>query len=165
MLKRIGSGLAIVGFVPAPIAYAHRQKRGITTMEWVQDAKTLEITHIFHLFDAEQALAKAGILKAADLGPLRARATFALYVDKHFQLRGLDGKPLPVEIVGAEIDGGHIYVYQELPLKSAPKGFYVEDSILQDVYYAQVNLVSLIVNGHTTSVQFVTGDPLKKLLA
>ena len=157
--------LASMGFFASPTAYAHRQKRALSKLVWNDRTKTLEVSHILHLYDTEIALAQLGILEEPDLEPLKARARLALYVSKHFKLQKLNENNIPLEIVGAEIVDSHVYVYQEVALPSEPSGFIVIDTILQRIYLNQTNLVSLNIHGNVSSVTFSAGDSAKKLLA
>lgn len=150
--------------VPMP-ALAHRKKRAITTIEWNANTNLLEVTHVLHLHDAEQALARLGQLKSPDLTPLRSRAQLALYAQKQFSISQLNGDIIDLNIVGAEIQSGQAYIYLEAPLKSVPKGLLIKNSLLQDMYLEQTNLVNVLLGTEVRSLTFFTGDLEKKVLA
>ncbi len=125
----------------------------------------LEITHVLHLHDAEQALSRLGKLEQPDLTSLRARANLALYVQERFTLSHLNGDAIILKIVGAEIDGSYAYVYQDASMFGAPDGLEVENTLLQDIYLNQTNLVNITLRNELKSLTFFTGDSAKKIEA
>ena len=164
--KVIGAALAGgAAFAFAPLAHAHRQKQGLTTIEWNARGKTLEVIHTLHLHDAEQALARLGILNKPDLSPLRARAKMAIYAQSKFKLARADGTAIALNIVGAEIDSTYVYIYQEAALGTMPDGFVIEDSLLQEVYPLHTNHVNVDLGTQIKSLTFSAGDKAKKVLA
>jgi len=79
------SGAALWAAFPL-CAFAHREKKTLTTVEWNANTQMLNVIHSYHLHDAETALADAGIIDKPDLFSLKARAKLALYTAKHFSL-------------------------------------------------------------------------------
>jgi hypothetical protein len=146
-------------------AHAHRQKKAQTSIDWNQNTKSLEVTHMLHLHDAEQALAHIGKLDRPDLTSLSARATLALYASQKFKLSDLSGRELVLDIIGAEIESRHIFIYQERKFRSAPKGLMIENQLLQDAYPDQINHVNVTLSGDVRTVIFAKGDKAKKVLA
>ena len=144
---------------------AHRKRRALTTIKWNESAQVLEITHALHLHDAEQALARLGNLDSPDLTPLKARAQLALYTQKHFSMMDLNRTALTSTILGAEIESGYAYVYLEADIKQKPSGLIVTDTILQDIFLDQVNVVNIDFGGGIKTATFLKGDKAKKLLA
>lgn len=151
-------------FLPVP-AFAHRQKRAVSTIVWNEQTKLLEITHILHLHDAEQALSRIGKLNNPDLTPLRARAQLAIYAQEHFILTHANGKPIKLNIVGAEVDNGQAYIYQEVALRKNPHELSITNTLLLDVYMDQTNLVNITLGGQLKSLVFKAGDRAKKISA
>ena len=77
---------------------------------------SLEITHRLHRHDARQLLAAVEPLAdTEDLDAIEHRAALALLVSERFALRSPGGQPLLLTLVGAEVEGDYIYVYQESP--------------------------------------------------
>ncbi|PHR93185.1 MAG: hypothetical protein COA69_04330 [Robiginitomaculum sp.] len=153
---------AAVAVLPVQ-AFAHRQKKVITTVEWNANTNLLEITHILHLHDAEQALSRLGKLSQPDLTSLRARAQLALYAQDHFKLFDFNKNPIALTIVGAEIMSGHAYVYQEVALSEVPQELLVENTLLLDIYRDQTNLVNVTLGGELKSLVFMAGDRAKRI--
>lgn len=161
--KLIHTGLAGLTCCALPLtAHAHRQKRAVSTIEWNTDTKLLQVTHELHLHDAEQGLNRLGKINKPDLSSLRARAQLALYVQERFAVFKPDGKPINLEIIGAEIGASYAYIYQETTLAKAPNGLKIKNSILQDMYLDQTNLVNIIFENELNSLIFVAGDNAKK---
>jgi Domain of unknown function (DUF6702) len=146
-------------------AWAHRQKQALTTIEWNPRTKILEVTHDLHAHDAEQALAKLGLITTPDLTGLRARASLALYVREHFQLSTLNEKVIDLTILGAETDATYAHVYMEAELTEPPSGLLISNTMLQDVFVDQVNQVNVSLSDTVHSVVFIAGDIRKKILA
>lgn len=146
-------------------AWAHRQKQALTTVRWNAKTNLLQVTHDLHAHDAEQALARLGLIDSPDLTNLRARASLALYTQKHFKLRGLDGEIIPLTILGAETDTTYAHVYLEAELVSAPDGLLILNTLLQDVFPDQINQVNVSLSDTVKSVVFVAGAGQKKILA
>ena len=157
---------SIAGLAAPPLpASAHRLQEGQTVISWNAKMSNLEVIHTFHLHDAEQALSLMGKLESPDLTNLRARATLALYTQEQFLLAGLDGRPISLSILGAEVEGGFINVYQESKLAERPSGLAINNTLFQNIYPAQVNLVNVILGKEIRSVYFKDGDGIKKVLA
>ena len=124
-------------------AAAHRQPVGLTAIEFNVDSGTTEIVHRFHRHDAELGLVQ--LLRKPDvlLIDLESQARFALYVAENFAVApAIGAEPLQLELVGAELDGDEIIVYQEYT-GELPQGFVIRDAVLQDVYADQVNHVNI----------------------
>ncbi|MBL4870954.1 MAG: hypothetical protein JKX72_08375, partial [Robiginitomaculum sp.] len=122
------AGIALSAF---PVrAYAHRKKKAFSIIEWNADQKLLEITHTLHLHDAEQGLNQLGKIAKPDLSSLRARAQLALYVHEHFSLKLGNNEPIPLEILGAEIENSYAYVYQQVALTSRPENLIAKNTLL-----------------------------------
>ena len=146
-------------------AWAHRQKQALTTITWNPEAKLLQVTHDLHAHDAELALARLGLINSPDITNLRARATLALYSQKHFKLQMLDGKNIPLTIIGAETDSNYAHIYLETELNVLPDGILVTDTLLQDVFVDQINQVNVTFFNTIKTVVFVAGSGQKKVLA
>ena len=113
-------------------------------MDSTKRSGNLEVAHRFIVHDAEHTLRKATGRKAGLVESREAQAAFANYVAERFALRRDDQRPLELTLVGQEIEGGYLWVYQETPLPKPPDtGFTIENRILQDVVKGQVNRVNV----------------------
>ncbi|MCF6275077.1 MAG: hypothetical protein L3J05_04870 [Robiginitomaculum sp.] len=145
--------------------WAHRQKQAMSHIEWNAKTKMLEVIHDLHAHDAEQVLARLGLINTPDITSLRARASLALYVQKNFKLATLDGQNLALTIIGAEAGTTYAHVYMEVEMAEAPPGLLITDTILQDIFVDQINQVNMTFGDTVKSAIFAAGDGQKKILA
>jgi len=106
------------------------------------DNGTLEVTHVLQLSAAQRLLHKAKIIDKNDMTGLRARAQAALYASERFELRANDVS-VPLDILGAEVLGGHLYIYQTGKLASLPQTWSARNAILRDLSPRFDNMVNL----------------------
>lgn len=163
--RHIGSGLIALCAVPAMPAYAHREKTTVSEVVWSQKDEFLYASHKFHLHQTEVSLFEAGITHSAKFESLRARAELALYVQKNFKLELIDGTPLPLEVLGAEIEGRDVWVYQQARLNTPPQGLIVTCDLLRSIIPNQINHVDVKLGRKTHSLAFRGNDGPKKALA
>ena len=157
------SGAALLAALPLP-AFAHREKKTLTTIEWDAEEKMLNVIHSYHLHDAETALADKGIIDSPDLFSLKARAQLALYTAKNFTLSS-NGQEIELDIIGAETEAKTVYVYQQARMDAPPKALVIKASMLRDIIPGQLNNVDVKLSGEIRSVQFKKNDGPKKVLA
>lgn len=141
-------------------AWAHRLARTETDVRIATDG-TVAVTHVYHIQDAQTALYKAGLLERPDLSSLRARAQLALYTASNFALIVGD-EPIQLDIVGAEIEGDSVFVYQEGRLSDGD--LTVSASMLRELVHGQRNSVNIVKNGQTQTLDF-SGDDGPKPVA
>ena len=154
--RAVMAGATAFAAVPA---LAHRLARTETDVRIAEDG-TVGVTHVYHLQDAQSALFEAGLIDAPDLGSLRAQARLALYTEEHFALL-VDGRPSPLSIVGAEIEGDSVFVYQEGSV--APGPLSVKAGMLRDLLERQINSVNVVRGGRTVTLDFKGDDGVKAL--
>lgn len=141
-------------------AHADRERLSVSTVEWSAPAQTLHVTHRIHLHDAQQALVRAGLLKEPDLVPLINRAKLALFVGRGFRIAG-QTSDIALDILGAEIDGNYIYVYQQAEADAAPDMLYIDCNILRTVFSDQSNHVNVKLSDSVQTLTFAPGDRIK----
>ena len=126
-------------------AWAHRSHVSLTRVLANPRAGTWEFLHSIHIHDAIVALPKW--LPGEEPNPAsdRARARIALEVERRFTWTGPDGRPLVPTMVGAELSGDDVAVYQELPAPRAPGVYSVACDLLQEVFPDQQNVVQFAV--------------------
>lgn len=142
-------------------ALAHRQRLSITEVDWNAEAKTLGVTHRFHLHDAEKALVKEGLLDTPDLRAVRAKAKLALYVEDQFGLSS-GGESITLSLLGAQIDGHNIFVFQEAVMDAKPSALTVRCEILRDAFPDQRNHVNLRLFAPVQTLTFSGRERIKK---
>ncbi len=163
--KYASAGFAIGLFSAAnvPRAFAHKQRLSLTLIEWDDVQKTLDVTHSFHIHEAENALYDTGVLRYPDLTSLKSQLRLALYVDENFTLALNGKKKLALEIIGAEIDGQSAYVYQQIPLKKKPPQLIITCQIFHNIYTDQRNNVDVTLGETVQSLQFKRHDGPKRI--
>lgn len=126
-------------------AWAHRAHVSLTRVLANPRAGTWEFLHSIHIHDAIVALPRW--LPGEEPNPAsdRARARIALEVERRFTWTGPDGKALVPTMVGAELAGDDVAVYQELPAPRTPGDYSVSCSLLHDVFADQQNVVQFAV--------------------
>jgi len=156
MIRRLFLLLALlaVPLAGGAAAWAHQQKIAITTVSLNKRTGMIEIAHQVPLHDAEHALTAQGIKTPDIIGSEKSREAFAAYVTRRFLLE-VDGAPVTPGYVGSEIDGGSLWVYQEVP---APAGdaaamLRFNSQILTDIWARQENRVN--IGGGTSPETFI----------
>ena len=155
MIRRLFLALALLA---APLAgagsvLAHQQKIAITTVSLNARTAMIEIAHQVPVHDAEHALIAQGIKTPDIIGSEKSREAFAAYVTRRF-LFEVDGKPAAPAYVGSEIDGGSLWVYQEVPAPAAGSAaLRFNSQILTDVWARQENRVN--IGGSTAPETFI----------
>ncbi|GHF23926.1 hypothetical protein GCM10017044_18120 [Kordiimonas sediminis] len=140
-------------------AHAHRTQMSITTLEYLPAAAgmTIEITHKIHYHDAQEALLLSDQgATGMSVMELEAQARFALYTSQNFSLWH-DNAKTDVTLIGAEVDGDYIYIYQEATLETAPQTITVDCYILRDVFGSFGNHVN-IRRGRNVQTLIFQGD-------
>ena len=152
--------LLAVAFVPA--AMAHRQPTALTIIEFNPNTQITEVTHQLHAHEAAEILQRTAEHRSLPLESTEARARIALYAESKFAIINADsGEMLKLKLLGAQLDGESLFVFQEyeqkleMPLK-------VRNAILQDRYPDQVNTVNFKTEtGMVHTITFSKGDRVK----
>lgn len=154
MLRGIAAaGLAVVGGALARPAEAHRSHVSLTRVLANAQAGTWEFSHALHLHDVIVAL--SAWLPGEDPNPAsdRARARVALEVERKLRWTGPDGAALSPSMVGAELAGDELVVYQEIAAPTAAGAYSVECTLLQDIFADQANVVLFGVSQPSQTVR------------
>lgn len=144
--RRLLAGLAagVAGGLGAGLprtAYAHRAHVSLTRVLANPAVGTWEFVHSIHIHDAVTAL--AAWLPGEEPNPAgdRARARVALEVERRLRWTGPDGAALMPTMVGAELAGDDLIVYQEMPAPKVSGTYAVDCSLLHDVFADQTNVL------------------------
>jgi hypothetical protein len=133
---------------------AHQQKTAVTTISFNHRVNNIEVMHKFYLHDAEHAVRELFDPSADILSNKATQNTFAEYVQHQFAIETSDGKPLPLNFVGLELDGKYVWVYQETSIPEKMSGLSISNGALQDLWPAQINLVNIEGKGQLQSLLF-----------
>lgn len=158
-----------VSFVLIALAFAaglqaHRVPEALTSIEYNLNTGSTEIVHRLHVHDIEPNIDRILTEGGQSLETLEGRARVSLYVQERFEII-LDGelKSAVLSLLGAEIEGQYLYVYQEYKgeLSDSLK---IRNDILRDVFSAQVNTVNLKIGSDIRSFVFAKKDRWKTLI-
>ncbi|WP_427450508.1 DUF6702 family protein [Litorimonas sp. WD9-15] len=158
MLSRraaICSAIAMTFAATVP-AVAHDAPR-VETEVVTSDDTTLEVTHVLQLSTTQRLLYKAGIIETNDLSGLKARAQLALYTAERFELIA-DGETVPLNLLGAEIEGGHVYVYQTGEIAALPETWSARNAILRDLNPHFDNTINVPTSDGIRTIVFENSD-------
>ena len=150
------TAICAVSFACVTPAQAHKAPR-VETEVTLSNTGELDITHILQLSAAQRLLYKAGIIETNDMTGLKARAQAALYSAERFKLKA-DGDSVPLSILGAEIIGGHLYIYQTGSLSALPKTWSAQNSILRDLNPQFDNIINVPTADGIRTIVFRDAD-------
>lgn len=137
-----GSLLALAALAVAP-ATAHRLKESLTTLEVNERTQLVEIVHRFYVHDAEHAVSQLAGLTGDIRGDEMLQQAFGRYVARQFTLADADREPIALELLGVELEGPYLWVYQEMPAGRFDAIAFVRHQVMQDVWSDQVNQVNV----------------------
>ena len=140
-------------FLAAPVR-AHQLQVAISTVKFITRNNTIEIIHRFYSHDVEHALSSLTGHRVDIFQDEEARQAFGEYVSEHFQLSGQGETELPLSLVGVELEGDFIWVYQETPIPGQLSELTISDSALLGVTPGQVNTVNVECNGELNTLVF-----------
>ena len=150
------TALFAVSFAAATPALAHDAPR-VETEVTLSPAGDLDVTHVLQLSAAQRLLFKAGVIGKNDLTGLRARAEAAIYSAERFELKA-DGEAIPLDILGAEVGGGHLYIYQTGALSDLPETWSARNAILRDLSPRFDNVINVPTTGGIRTIVFSGSD-------
>ena len=156
----LGGAMNIALLSTAAPVWAHRLARTETEVTFKDDG-SVAVIHSYHVQDVQDALYAAQTIESPDMGSLRNRAKLALYTEQTFSLK-IDDQAIPLEIVGAEVAGATVYVYQEA--QNVPSGkVSIEATMLRELIKGQQNSVNVEIDGETQTLDFKGDDGMKSL--
>ncbi len=145
----------------AAMAVAHRLPGSLSTIKSNASTDVVEVIHRLHNHDAEDVLIEARNDRTLSVDSLEGRAALALYIEEKFLVADFSaskvGAPLDLQLVGAELSGDYVLVYQQLTGK-LPAAIAVRDDIFRDVFPAQVNYVNISTGKEVRTLVFQGQD-------
>ena len=154
--------LALAVLLAPPVA-AHRLKEALTTVEVNARTGLVEVIHRFWLHDAEHAIGRLGGLDGDIRRDRDLQQAFARYVAARFLLADAAREPLELELLGVELDGPYVWVYQEMAAEHFAEIAYVAHGALQEIWRDQLNQVNVKRPSGTRSLRLRAGDTLVAL--
>lgn len=157
MLRWIATVLMFALAVPAT---AHQQKAAITAIEHNPRSGMIEVVHTIPLHDAEHALRQQGRKSADIVGDIESRRAFARYAAAQFSVL-VEGRELALTLLGTEVSGGSLLVFQEGPSPGVGAELTVQAQVLTDIWLRQVNSVNVGSGTSPETLVFRGGDRAK----
>lgn len=133
---------------------AHQQKVAISTILFNDRTQNIEVMHRFQLHDAEHAVKRLFEGDADIYQSEKTQQDFVAYVLSRFSLQRQNGETLPLTLVGSEVDGKHMWVYQEVATPADVQGLTVTHEALRDIWPKQTNTVNVEGKGPIKTLVF-----------
>ncbi|MEM9054283.1 MAG: DUF6702 family protein [Pseudomonadota bacterium] len=141
-------------------AFAHKQKAAVTEVSFNLRTGMIEVAHRFIIHDAEHAISDVAGERRDLIHDEESQAFFADYVASHFDLT-VNDRPAKLTLLGGEIEGGHIWIYQEAPAPFFVTRLALSQSALTEVWQGQVNTVNIRTGSVTQTLTFNGDSGLK----
>ena len=139
-------------------AWAHQKKTAVTTILFNERTANIEVMHRFLIHDAEHAVKQirgGSFGQGADIiASEQTRQAFSQYASERFSIRDQNGELLELTLLGSEIDGGSIWVYQETPIPADLQSMTIRHNALRDIWIEQVNRVNIERNKEIDTLIF-----------
>ena len=152
--------LALMAALFMGAAFAHKQKAAITEISFNLRSGMVEVAHRFVIHDAEHAIGEVAGERRDLINDAEAQELFATYAASHFDLL-MNDAPAQLNLLGAEIEGGHIWIYQEAPAPLFVTRVSVNQSALTEVWSGQINTVNVRTGDLVQTVAFSSDAGLK----
>jgi len=158
VIRRVLLLIALLLAVPmGTLAAAHQQKITLSSVSHNARSGMLEVVHRVPLHDAEHALEAQGVRAPDIVNDIDSRRAVARYVADRFTLMQ-GGEPVVLTLLGTEIEGGKLIVYQEATSPGSGAELSVNSQILTDVFQRQENRVNLGTGTKVDTLVFTSGD-------
>lgn len=136
---------------------AHQIRSAITTIEANRSAAKLEIVHRFQVHDAEHAVQELFNKNADLMLSQESQQQFVDYLIERFGIFTPNNTAITLELIGYEIEGKHLWVYQESDLLDNVPSIQIVHNALRDIWLNQTNTVNIKTSGTTKTLVF-TGN-------
>lgn len=138
---------------------AHRQHLSWTQVVLEEGKNSVQITHRLHQHDSLALLASMGFTDP-NLESIEHLAVLAVYASRNTQLIQQGGTLANTEIIGAELEGDFVFVYQEV-IDEPTRLWKLRTSIFMDINPDQINRVNLLYKDRIVSWEFRAEDSAK----
>jgi hypothetical protein len=134
--------LAATAFAAVSVAYAHGVHASLTSIQYVEESKSLEIVMVVSADDLEGVLRRdTGKQIEVDRG---TEKLIFDYLDRAFEIRTKQQKKLPLTWIGMEVSVQKVTAYLEVKaVPEGPDGLRIRNDVLLNFLDDQVNVVSV----------------------
>ena len=133
---------------------AHQQKTAISTVLFNPRTENIEIMHRFRVHDAEHAVKEIFGKDADIIDSKETQAQFGDYVNQRFNLFDSNENPLPLKMVGVELEGQFFWVYQETTQPTKLDNMTIRHNALRDLWPEQINTINVEGKGKLQTLTF-----------
>ena len=133
---------------------AHQMQVAMTTVSFKPASGTIEVIHRFYTHDTEQVMSQLADKQVDLVGDEQIQRQFGHYVSENFQLKDQAEKQLPLSLVGVEVEGDFIWVYQETTIPAQLRELSVLNTALLDILPNQVNTVNIECGDMISTLEF-----------
>lgn len=141
---------------------AHQQKLSYTSISHNSHTNSIEIMHRFLLHDAEHAVKKLFNKNADVIADATTRKQFATYVENKFHLKLFPTTSETLQMIGSEIDGSYLWIYQEMTMPETIREVAIGYSALREIWSDQINRVNIELNENTETLIFTAHSPAQQ---
>jgi hypothetical protein len=142
---------------------AHQQKTAISTVLFNPRTENIEIMHRFRVHDAEHAVKEIFGKDADIIDSKETQEQFGDYVNQRFNLFDSDEQSLPLKMVGVELDGKFLWVYQETTQPTKLDNMTIRHNALRDLWPEQINTINVEGKGKLQTLTFADSVELLTL--
>ncbi|WP_372627605.1 DUF6702 family protein [Arsukibacterium sp.] len=150
---RLPGTLLLLACFCSPLA-AHELKTALSKVLFNPRSGNIEVMHRFYVHDAEHGVKQLFDKNADLLNSEQTQQLFNRYVSDHFRMTRLSGEPLPLTLVGGQLDGRFYWVYQEAAIPVEIAGLRIQQNALQGLWPAQTNTVNIEGQGAIKTLSF-----------
>lgn len=143
---------------------AHQQKLSYTSITHNSHTNNIEVMHRFLLHDAEHAVKKLFNKNADVIADATTRKQFATYVENKFHLKLFPTTSETLQMIGSEIDGSYLWIYQEMTMPETIHEVAISHSTLREIWSDQINRVNIELNENTETLIFTAHSPAQQIL-
>lgn len=133
---------------------AHELKTALSKVLFNPRSGNIEVMHRFYVHDAEHGVKQLFDKNADLLNSEQTQQLFNGYVSDHFSIAWLSGEPVPLTLVGGQLDGRFYWVYQEAAIPAEIAGLRIKHNALQGLWPAQINTVNIEGRGAIKTLSF-----------
>jgi hypothetical protein len=146
----------VVKISPLGVRGLHAFHTSLTEIQYNAKEKSLEISIRMFTDDLETALTKANNGQKIMIGGKNDNSNAVLnkYIQQHFTILTPQKQKKALTVLGKELEGDATWVYVEIPNSQDFKGHILYNSLMQEMFDDQTNLVNFIYLGNKKTYLF-----------
>lgn len=136
---------------------AHPHNITTATAYWIEENRSFEVAMKLPVEEMEDILIRETGRTTLMIDGKQAEGEQLLrdYLEAHFRFKNAEGKFQPWRWIGYEVENEtEAWVYLEVPVKTAPKGWTLHHTVMTDAREQQLNLILFKAEGRSRSLKF-----------